>query len=293
MNPQWEGTNYYADLGVEKTATADEIKKAYRKLSLKLHPDKAGGDPEKFKKINEAYQVLSNQQTRQQYDNRGRQPNIQAFFNGGGMHGMHQTGIPDEFIQMMFRHHPHMQPQKPPPITKSVQITLEQAFTGVSIPVTIERVILQGNVKTTEQETVYIDIPAGIDSNELLVLQGKGNQNQNGYGDVRIHIQLYPHTTFHRQGLNLIYRKKISLREALCGFSFDIKHLNGKTYKIRNDVGTMVQTGNVKTIPELGFHRGSHKGNLMIEFHVIYPSKISPELVNELDKVLQKIDTEK
>lgn len=287
MNEQWRGKDYYKDLGVSESASQEEIKKAFRKLSLKHHPDKAGGDQETFKKINEAYQVLSNPNTRKQYDRRGQQPNIHMF-NHGGM-----AGIPEEFIHMMFRHNHnvHLQPQRPPPITKTVQITLEQSYSGVSMPVTIERWIIEDKVKRIEQETIYVDIPAGIDMNEIIVVQHKGNQNERGTGDVRIHIQLYHHTVFERRGLDLIYRKQISLREAFCGFVFDLKHLNGKTYKVRNDRGTIIQSGNVKTIQGLGFSRGNYKGALRIEFTVKYPDTLPVNIVDELDTILEKLET--
>lgn len=285
MNPEWSGKRYYEDLGVEKTASAEEIKKAYRKLSLKYHPDKPNGDQEKFKKINEAYQVLSDTNKRRQYD----RP-VQSF--AGMPHSMGHTGIPEEIINMMFRHNVHFQQRtsKPVPIMKTLQISLEQAFYGGSMPITIERWVMRDTTKTTEQETVYIDIPSGIDSNEVILLQGKGNQSEKGNGDVRIQIQLFPHTVFERSGLTLLYKKQISLREALCGFSFELKHLNGKQYKIRNDIGTMIESGNSKVIQGLGFIRGQHRGNLQIQFTVKYPTKIPPEIVEELNTVLQKIE---
>lgn len=287
MNPEWNGKKYYEDLGVDPTASAEEIKKAYRKLSLKYHPDKPNGDQEKFKKINEAYQVLSDGNKRQQYD----RPQPQVRFHGN-MSTMGQTGIPEEIIRMMFGHNVQFQQSisKPVPITKTLQITMEQAFQGGSMPITIERWIMRGTTKTTEQETVYIDIPRGIDSNEVIVLQGRGNQSEKGNGDVRIQIQLFPHTVFERSGLTLVYKKQLSLREALCGFSFELKHLNGKQYKIRNDVGTMIQSGNSKVIHGLGFERGQHRGHLQIVFAVTYPDKIPPEIVEKLDTILHELE---
>lgn len=289
MNQEWNGKKYYEDLGVEPTASAEEIKKAYRKLSLKYHPDKPNGDQEKFKKINEAYQVLSDGNKRRQYDR--PQPQFQSFGSFGGMPNMNHAGIPEEMIRMMFRHNVHFQQtNKPVPITKTLQITMEQAYHGGSMPITIERWIMRGTTKTTEQETVYIDIPRGIDSNEVIVLQGRGNQSEKGNGDVRIQIRLFPHTVFERSGLTLVYKKQLSLREALCGFSFELKHLNGKQYKIRNDIGTMIQSGNSKVIHGLGFERGQHRGHLQIVFTVTYPEKIPPEIVEKLDTLLHELE---
>jgi len=289
MNPEWSGKNYYKELGVDKTASAEEIKKAYRKMSLKYHPDKPNGDQEKFKKINEAYQVLSDEHKRRQYD---RPQTSFGGFGGVSHSGFSHAGIPEEIINMMFRHNVQFQQMntKPVPIMKTLQITMEQAFTGGSMPITIERWVLRGSTKTNEQETVYIDIPPGIDSNEVILLQGRGNSSEKGNGDVRIQIKLFPHTMFERAGLNLIYKKQITLREALCGFSFELKHLNGKQYKIRNDVGTMIQSGNTKVIQGLGFQRGQHKGSLHIVFTVNYPEKIPTEIVEKLDTLLKDIE---
>lgn len=299
MNSQWKGKEYYDDLGISKDATQVDIKKAYRKLSLKYHPDKLNGDPNKFKKINEAYQVLSNETTRKQYDQRGiPHGNFRIFQNGKPvnvhtMNDMEGMGIPEDILNMMFQHGMKFsKPTKPQPISKTLSISLEQAYTGCSIPITIERWILSEKVKTMEQETVYIDIPPGIDSNEIIIMKEKGNQSDqhSQSGDVRIHIRIQPHSLFNRKGLSLLYQKQITMRQALCGFEFELNHLNGKTYKVRNDPGTIVQSGNLKVIQGLGFQRGTHKGHLHIQFQVKYPHKIPQNHIEELDSILKKIE---
>lgn len=312
MNPEWVGKTYYEDLGVSSSASMEEIKKAYRKLSLKYHPDKPSGSADKFKKINEAYQVLSNPTTKKQYDMRqqahqghqghsffqtagnGPHRGQPGYGNFGSVHvrnfgNMHE--FPDDILNMMFQQHQRAQrAQKPPPIVKDMHITLEQAYQGISMPITIERILSTEAQKQTETETLYVDIPAGIDANEIVVLQQKGNENVHGKGDVRIHIRLYPHTTFARNGLTLVYKKTLSLREALCGFTFELAHLNGKVYKVRNDKGTMIQSGHSKVIQGLGFTRGHHRGHLQIQFQVEYPKTISTEIVDELNQVLLKME---
>jgi DnaJ-class molecular chaperone len=87
------------------------------------------------------------------------------------------------------------------------------------IPVSIERVVHNGGVATKEEEMMYVDIPPGTDAREMIVYRGKGNINPNGdQGDIKIFVTIEEHPTFERRGLDLIYRHKISLREALCGF---------------------------------------------------------------------------
>lgn len=291
MNKEWT-TDFYKELGVESSASPEEIKKAYRKLSLKYHPDKQGGDPEKFKKINEAYQVLSNPQTRKQYDNQGKTPFVNVSHHGfpGGVH-MNTNGIPEEILRMFFNQ--QQQAQKPRPIMKVLTITMEQAYTGTSLPVPIERWVSREQddkvVRESERETLYITIPAGIDSNEVVVLEGKGNQDKQA-GDVRIQIQIQKHECFQRNGLGLVIKKSLSLKQALCGFQFEIKHLNGRTYKINNEPGTIIQRGDRKIINGLGFKRGNHVGQLIIEFTIETPSKLKTEMVNELQELFTKYE---
>jgi len=291
MNPEWINKDYYSDLGVSSSASQEEIKKAYRKLSLKYHPDKQNGDQEKFKKINEAYQTLSDNNKRRQYDQRGQ---AQSPFGSqspfGNVHfSTSQQNIPEEILRMFFRQ--QQQQMKPRPIVKIIEITMEQAYSGTSIPIPIERWIKrkQDNqvIQETEKETLYVSIPPGIDTNEVISLQGKGNQEVESSGDVRIQFRI-KENEFKRQGLNMIYTKNISLKESLCGFNFEFKHLNGKTYKIRNETGSIIQRGDKKVIQQLGFHRDGHVGALIIEFIINVPEKMSAECVKEINDVFNK-----
>ena len=163
--------NYYEILGVSKEASFDEIKKAYRKLSLKYHPDKNGGEDSKFKEINESYSVLSDQSQREMYDMKMAGPNIQGIPNG--MHfnpndimnmffGMGQGGPPGmpPFFQggnvHIFRNgvpvNINMNTlQKPTPIVKSLEITLDEAYLGCKKPIEIERWVQEDNIKSLDQ----------------------------------------------------------------------------------------------------------------------------------------------
>jgi len=191
---------YYEILGVTNNSTSDDIKKAYRKLSLKHHPDKNGGNATTFKKINEAYQTLGNPEKRKMYDMHQNNP----FFSGNQM-----MGNPEDFLNMMFGggmpggmpfgfgNSPGMgMPQvrifrngipvnmngfqKPSPIIKTIEITLEQAYTGINYPLKIEKWVMEGDTKRIEQETIYVDIKAAIETyvNEFVGLK------ETGYGDV-------------------------------------------------------------------------------------------------------------
>ena len=169
--------NYYDILQVPKNASFEQIKKQYRKLSLEHHPDR-NGDAEMFKRISEAYQNLSDENSRRAYDqsiNPMSAPNIfDMLFSGlgqGGLGGMHPEihmfhGNKDMPFPFPF------QPTKPCPLQISIDITLDQAFTGCSIPVEIERNIehQRHRILHTEVETIYVDIPYGIDNNETIMI---------------------------------------------------------------------------------------------------------------------------
>ena len=278
--------NPYTILGIQPNASQEEIKKAYRKLSLKHHPDR-GGDEEKFKELSAAYEQVTNTDRNNinSFNNQGVPINmddlIKSMFGGMNMDFPPGSGNTFNFqhIQKQF--------QKPPPIIKHLSISLEQAYNGCAMPIEIERWVVNDRVKTIEKETLYVDIPAGLDSNELIVFREKGNiVNDKLKGDVKIFIKVLNNTVFKRNGLNLIFEKEISLKEALCGFSFELDHLSGKKYRINNGNGTVIGTNYQKVVPGLGLKRNGHSGNLVIIFNIKFPEKISLQQVDALNKIL-------
>jgi DnaJ-class molecular chaperone len=143
--------------------------------------------------------------------------------------------------------------QKPSPIIKNITITLEQILTGATVPLEIERWIVENGMKVFENETIYVTIPKGIDDNEIIMLQDKGNIINNELkGDIKIFIAVNNDSCFTRRGLDLIMEKDISLKESLCGFSFDLKYINGKTYTINNLPGNIIPPEYQKVIPNMG-----------------------------------------
>ena len=296
--------DYYQVLGVSENATGDEIKKAFRKLSMKHHPDK-GGSESKFKEINEAYQTLGDPEKREMYKMKQKgfnpfgmnmagmgDPNIdpilRMFFGNNGFPGMGgMGGMPN--VQIFRNGKPvNMQTfQKPEPIMKQITIELNHSYTGVNIPVEIERWIIVNNQKKIEKEKLYIQIPKGVDSGEIIIIKDKGNiVNENIKGDIKIYINVNNNTEFKREGLNLVLSKNISLKESLTGFKFDIKHLNGKTYTINNDAGNIIPNDFVKEINSLGLKRGDVVGNLLIKFKVQFPEKLSEHQIEKLKEIL-------
>ena len=274
--------DYYSILGVPKNASPELIKKQYRKLSLEFHPDRPGGNANKFKEINEAYETLSDESKRKQYDS--PQIDISELFGGfpGGFSGGSgfSGGFPQGFPGFIFQNL-----MKPPPLTMSLSITLDQAYTGCKVPVKIERWIHRNQIKELEKETYYIDIPPGIDSNEGMILMNKGHMGPDGaMGDVRVLIQIEPHTLV-RNGLDLCYTHTITLKEALCGFSFELNYLQGKSFKINNSKGNVIHPSYQKIVAGMGMKREGQVGQLIISFEIQFPT-LTEETIDSLEKIL-------
>ena len=176
---------------------------------------------------------------------------------------------------------------KPVPIIKRISITLEQSYNGDKYPLDIERWIMEENIKKTEKETIYIDIPQGSDNNEIIILRNQGNIiNENNKGDIKIFITVTNNTIFTRNGLELIINKTISLKEALCGFTFEIQHLNKKKFKINNEKGNIITPSYKKVIQNLGMKRQNHTGNMTINFNIDFPKSLTEKQVNSLINIL-------
>jgi len=309
---------YYDILGVSKDANDSEIKKAFRALSLKYHPDRNPTEDttEKFQKIGEAYEVLSDAEKRNQYDNESNgipfgmpfthmdsmnefqdMNNIFNMMFGGGMPGMpgmpgmqgmggpgirifHSGGMGGgpQFFQQF---------QKPSPISKVVNLSLKQCYDGGSISVEIERFVVNNGIKYTEIATLNISIPKGINEKNGIIIEGEGNCVNDLKGDVKLSFKIEEHPLFKRRESDLIYKKKISLKEALCGFSFELQHLNGKMLFLNNKSNrTIITPDTKKTIPNLGIEYEGKTGNLIIEFIIDFPINLSEEQMNMIESVL-------
>jgi DnaJ family protein B protein 11 len=307
--------NYYEILGVNEKASKDEIKKAYRNLSFKNHPDKNQGNQDatsKFQKINEAYEILGDEEKKAEYDMTRNNPFFRmnnhgsgnsemevpideifnAFFGGGpifgnmgGFPGMPMGGKvhifhggPMGFQQAM---------QKPSPIIKNITINMEQVLNGAVVPIEIERWIVNNGIKVFEKETVYVTVPHGVDDGEIIILRNKGNSiNENVKGDIKIIIKVKNDTLFKRVGLDLILEKTISLKDSLCGFSFEINYINGKIYTLNNNKGNIIPPGYKKLYANMGIKRGEHVGNMIILFNVDFPTQLTEDQIEKICGIL-------
>jgi DnaJ-class molecular chaperone len=321
--------SFYNVLGLSEQASQDEIKKAFRKLSLINHPDKNPNDPlavSKFQKITEAYETLGDEEKRRNYDMTRQNPfskmmgpggnmggpfgfhanpdNVQDIFSnlfGMGMHfggmprgmpfgpGVHFGDVDGPNIRIFHNGVPINKThclEKPTPIVQTINIQLDKVLTGATVPVDIERWIIENGNKIFEKETLYVNIIKGIDDNEIIILRDKGNVvNEHCKGDVKIFVKIENNSDFKRMGLDLVLDKKITLKEALCGFSFDLKYINGKIYTINNNKGNIIPNGYKKLIPNMGLTRDEHTGNLIIIFLVEFPEKIETETLDAIQKL--------
>jgi len=264
--------SHYEVLGIDENADENEIKKAYRSLSFKHHPDRSS-DPESttiMKQINEAYEVLKDPQSRQEYNDsiNGR---IRNPFMQGGMPGMPinifdmlfsqmqggmQGGINIEILHngngaTFIRRHIG----KPETITKNITISLEQAYTGIIETVGFERWIMrqQDGLRITEFDSIQVKIPAGIENGENILMENIGNsiEGQPNRGDVKICVNIKNHPIFIKQGADICFKKTLSLKEALCGTQFQFEHLNGKLLTL-NVSNAVIFPGGKKAFQGLG-----------------------------------------
>lgn len=212
--------DYYKTLEIPKTAGPDDIKKAYRKMAAKYHPDR-GGDTKKFQEIEEAYRILSDPQSRAQYDN----PQPQFRFNAGGFdfHG-------DIFEQMM-RGGPFgfnsRSVRKNRDINIRVQMTLEDVLNGKDFV---------GNIKLPSGRDQYlqIKIPRGVSTGDSIRFKELGDDTNPNLpkGDLIATVVEIPHQRFQRNGPNLYTSKSVSIIDLILGTKVEIETIEGKTIEV-------------------------------------------------------------
>ena len=327
--------DYYKILGVDEKSSDDEIKKAYRRMSMLHHPDKNGNTDESkqmFQELNNAYAALSDANKRRTYDMMRKGGGGGGFHHfggggggGGGVPPGFPPGIPEELLHMLFgaglggggahhghgpgprvvfqsfnngrpmgaqQHQPQQQQQQQPhvriyqvpeTIIKTVSMTLEQCFNGCSIPLEIDRQVPDNDIIKIERETIHAQIPKGILGGDTIILTECGHMNEAGMkGDVRIVINVLQHPVFKVENIDLTIEKTVTLKSALCGFDFEITHLNGRIFKLANKPGSIIKPGSIKTIPGLGLEKNGETGVLKIKFNVEFPETLTMEQIAAL-----------
>lgn len=286
--------NYYSTLGIPPTATDDEIKKAYRKLAMKHHPDR-GGDEAQFKKISEAYDVLSDPQKKQIVD-LGGDPNSQqssgpygnSFRNGPfEFHFGHgHPGMEDIFNQFGFgRGGTSYSGQRPLRRNKtlniSVDLTLEDVLSGkeLNAEITIPN--------TNRKKMININIPAGIEYGQQIKYEGMGDDTLSDVkaGDLIVNIVVRPHAVFKRDGASLIIEKTVSVWDAILGAEMELETLDKKKLSVTIPRGT--QPGTVLSCKNEGLPilNSKGRGNLFIQIKIDIPRNVSGDQIEKIQDI--------
>jgi len=252
-------TDYYAALGVSKTATADDIKRAFRRLASQYHPDR-GGDTKKFQAIQEAYATLGDEQKRAEYDN----PRPQF----GGFHG-HPGGvnINDIFGQMFGQQfaQQHQHPRRGH-VRMTLWISLLDVATGGKRTVSLGT---QSGVSAVE-----IEIPLGIMDGDNVQYEGIGP----GGSDLVVQYKVSPDRKWQRDGLNLTQEVRIDIWNLILGGDLTIDTLTGKTLSTR--VPATTQPGTVLRLKGQGLRdRAGQTGDIFIRVQTFLPEQIAPEII--------------
>ena len=317
---------HYETLGVQPDAADVNIKRRFRRLSLELHPDRAPGQEARYKQVVEAYSVLGDADKRRLYDVSLKEEVSKRALttrNGGSIHRTNSGGRDDRYYEYedddeyidgryeRFRNRrvyrgdidARVDPRRNiirrrrgdededssgrtvlEDIQHTMSISLNESFTGVSVPITITR-----NVNGRPEEAkLYVDVPAGTDNGEIIILEGKGNIDADlrMRSHVRVRVAVERSDLFRRDGLNIVCSLEITLKEALCGFKKEITHLDGRTYLVASEKGKVIGQAGRRVIPQKGFQRGQSVGNLVIVFHIIMPKQLTSQQVEVLEKAL-------
>ena len=307
--------DYYEVLGVNRNATNDELKKAYRKLALKYHPDKNKGDKtaeQRFKEAANAYDVLSDPKKREMYDLRGS-----AGLNDMGFHGFENSAdifsnfgdiFGDIFGNRSYRG--RTRPQKGSGLRHDITISFTDAALGSErqlrftkseaceacngtgarngAPTVCPQCNGEGRVDKTK--SLSVKIPAGINNGSALKLSGQGEAGIRGgrAGDLYIHVKIASHPYFEREGLNIRYDAHIPFTKAALGGEIEIPTLSGK---VTLKVPKCTQSNQTLRMSEQGIKtKDGRTGNQLVRIVIDMPKELSErqeELLEELEKLEQ------
>ncbi|MCB0389716.1 MAG: DnaJ domain-containing protein [Bdellovibrionales bacterium] len=311
--------DYYEVLGVSRSAPDDEVKKAYRKLAMKYHPDKNPGNKnaeDRFKEVSEAYEVLRDPQKRKMYDQFGHMgahagaagggPGAGGFqgnpFGGGfnfegfkqqGFGGFGQHSNPHDLFNEIFgdmfggasaqrRRGP--QKQRGADLRYTINLSFEEAASGCEKTINFIR---KRQLKD-DHARISVTVPPGVKDGQRLKLRGEGDTPSGGgeAGDLYVVINLQKHTLFERDGQNVLLELPISFVDAIMGVSVEIPTLTGKA-KLNIQPGT--NSGKVLRLKGKGFSKigDQSTGDMLVKIIVDIPK----DLTNEQLKLIEKLSS--
>lgn len=294
--------NYYDILNVPKSASKDEIRKAYRKLSLKFHPDRNAGDKEsekKFKEVQEAWDVLSDDEKRSLYDRYGRVPGKGASpsgtsqpggtsrtwtwsSDGGGVDidlsdlfgnvgaGSTRTGFSSDDLWARFGGQ-QSRPRKGSDLRSEIRVPFVVSAEGGTHDLTLNR--------GDSTERLSVKIPAGIEDGSTIRLRGKGNPGSHGApdGDLLIVVRVAPHSWFRREKDDLIIEVPITPGEAALGTKIDVPTLSEGTLTVTIPPGT--SSGRKLRLRGHGIRnrKTQQRGSLIVETKIVVPGELTED----------------
>jgi len=289
----WLKKDYYAILGVSKTAEPSEIKKAYRKLAQKHHPDTNPGNPnaeERFKEISEAHDVLSDATKRSEYD-QIRQMGASGGFGGGGGNSVRVDDLGDIFgggvnlddlLGNVFGGGFRRSASKGGDIEAQATVSFKDALDGATVN-------LQAPAAAGAGRTIRVRIPALVKEGDRIRVPGKGMPGANGGppGDLYVKVRVEPHKFFGRKDKALTLQLPITYSEAALGAEVSVPTMNGHPVKLKIPAGT--PNGRTFRVRDKD-GAGAGKADLLVTVQVVVPPKLSKQ---EKDLVMQLAEAQK
>ena len=295
-------TDYYKILGVDKNATDTEIKKAYRKLAMKYHPDHTKNDKsaeEKFKQVSEAYAVLSDKEKRKQYDQFGSSGFHQRFsqedifrgfdfsdvfrefgFGGTNFSGNRRGGTRFSFGgNSPFGNFQQQTPVKGSDLVYELPLTLIEVSTGASKTISFQH--------KGRSEKITVKIPKGMITGKKIRLAGKGETSPYGgpAGDLYIQSKVMDDPVYRSEEYDLYVERKIRLTEAILGTSISVPTITGKELSLKIPAGTKHKTKMRLSGHGLPHMQGRAKGDLYVIIDVNIPNQLTPEQTKLIGKL--------